>query len=241
VMPDFAGAIKGLKTLTSIDDKLDTALANGKIAADRQANDFRAKLAWVAELAGEHRALLADLQQLAVKPIDDFKLAVQSRIADHLRREEARQEAERERIRREEREKIEREQAEAERERLADERARAEAEAAAERERAAAELAPDEPTPDPVHSVTAELRALEEPMHFDTAPAAGPRRTVKLGDINARIAPLSISADGLASLGFQPVGTERAAKLYAEDDLLAIYRGLYAVIQNAAGELKKAA
>lgn len=227
VMPDFAGAIKGLKTLTSIDDKLDTALANGKIAADRQANDFRAKLAWVAEHAGDHRALLADLQQLAVKPIDDFKLAVQSRISDHLRREEARQEAERERIRREEREKIEREQAEAE--------------AAAERERVAAERAMEEPTPDPAHSVTAELQALEEPMHFDTVPAVVPRRTVKLGDINARIAPLSISADGLASLGFQPVGTERAAKLYAEDDLIAIYRGLYAVIQNAANEQKKAA
>lgn len=39
-------------------------------------------------------------------------------------------------------------------------------------------------------------------------------RRVKLGDINAAIAPLSITADGLASLGFQPVGNAGAAKLY---------------------------
>jgi putative phage-type endonuclease len=49
-----------------------------------------------------------------------------------------------------------------------------------------------------------------------TDPVTGKR--IKLGDINAAIAPLSVTADGLASLGFQPVGHERAAKLYAEAD-----------------------
>lgn len=254
-MPDFAGAIKGLKTLASIDDKLDTALANGKIAADRQANDFRAKLAWINEVDESHefRALLPDLQQLASKPLDDFKLAIQARIADHRRKLEERAEREREQIRQQELARIEREQAAAERQRLADERARVEAEEAAGRERLAAEQAQDEPVdapvpvwsepaapPAPVNSVDADLKAMDS-LPFDTAPAAGPRRTVKLGDINARIAPLSITADGLAQLGFQPVGTERAAKLYAESDLLAIYRGLYGVIQGAANELKKAA
>lgn len=250
-MPDFAGAIKGLKTLTSIDDKLDTALANGKIAADRQANDFRAKLAWIDEVdeAYEYRALLPDLQQLAAKPIDDFKLAVNARVAEHRAKMEARAARDREQIRQQELDRIERERAEAERQRLADERAREEAEAAAERERIAAERAQAEPVAPapapalahaPVQSVDAELKAMDS-LPFDTAPAAGPRRTVKLGDINARIAPLSITADGLAQLGFQPVGTERAAKLYAESDLLAIYRGLWRVIENAAGELKKAA
>ena len=247
-MPDFAGAIKGLKTLTSIDDKLDTALANGKIAADRQANDFRAKLAWIDEVdeAYEYRALLPDLQQLAAKPIDDFKLAVNARVADHRAKLEARAAREREQIRQQELDRIERERSKAEHQLLADERARAEAEAAAERERIAAEQAQAEPVtaaaaaPSAASSVDADLRAMDS-LPFDVAPAPGPRRTVKLGDINARIAPLSITADGLAQLGFQPVGTERAAKLYAESDLLAIYRGLYAVIQNAAGELKKAA
>lgn len=247
-MPDFAGAIKGLKTLTSIDDKLDTALANGKIAADRQANDFRAKLAWIDEVdeAYEYRALLPDLHQLAAKPIDDFKLAVNARVADHRAKLEARAAREREQIRQQELDRIERERTKAEHQLLADERARAEAEAAAERERIAAEQAQAEPVtaaaaaPSAASSVDADLRAMDS-LPFDTAPATGPRRTVKLGDINQRIAPLSITADGLAQLGFQPVGTERAAKLYAESDLLAIYRGLYSVIQNAVGELKKAA
>jgi len=45
--PDFAAVIKGLKTLASVQDKLDTALANGKIAADQKAADLRTKLAWV--------------------------------------------------------------------------------------------------------------------------------------------------------------------------------------------------
>lgn len=245
-MPDFAGAIKGLKTLTSIDDKLDTALANGKIAADRQANDFRAKLAWIDEVdeAYEYRALLPDLQQLATKPIDDFKLAVNARVAEHRRKLEERAAREREQIRQQELDRIERERVEAERQRLADERAQQEAEAASERERAAAERAHAEPVaapgPAPVQSIEADLKAMDD-LPFDTAPASVSRRTVKLGDINARIAPLSITADGLAQLGFHPVGNERAAKLYAEDDLLPIFRGLYSVIQNAAGELKKAA
>ena len=43
--------------------------------------------------------------------------------------------------------------------------------------------------------------------------------TIKLGDINARLAPIQISADGLASLGFEPVSTERNAKHYRESDL----------------------
>ncbi|MGE7137904.1 YqaJ viral recombinase family protein [Luteibacter sp. NPDC031894] len=245
VMPDFAGTIKGLKTLSSIDDKLDTALANGKIAADRQANDFRAKLAWVQEHAAEHHALLADLQQLAAKPLDDFKLAITARIEAHNRAEEARREADRERIRQEEVDKLRRQHEEAA---AQAERERAEAEAAAERERAAAgaepqppvEAAPS-PAPAPAPSIEADLRAMEDPLPFEAAPTSTPRRTVKLGDINARIAPLSISADGLASIGFQPVATERGAKLYAESDFVAMCRGLYSVIQKAATELRQAA
>lgn len=236
VTPDFAGAIRGLKTLTSIDDKIATALANGKIVVDRQAKDVRAKLAWVAENAAEYRTLLADLQQLIAKPFEDFRLTVTSRIDAHKKAEEAKLEAARERIRKEELAKIE--------------HARAEAEATAERERVAAnpavqvQEAVQAPVPAEAPHATASPTESESssdafatPDHRHHAPA----KTVKLGDINARIAPLSINADGLASLGFQPVGTDRAAKLYAESDLLAIYRGLWRVIESAANELKQAA
>lgn len=52
-------------------------------------------------------------------------------------------------------------------------------------------------------------------------------------EINARIAPLSITADGLASLGFQPVGKEGAARLYAEADMGRICAALIQVIERA--------
>ena len=42
--------------------------------------------------------------------------------------------------------------------------------------------------------------------------------TLKLGEINARIAPLSIDAAGLARLGFSPAATDKSAKLYREAD-----------------------
>lgn len=42
--------------------------------------------------------------------------------------------------------------------------------------------------------------------------------TLRLGHINERIAPLAISADGLLSLGFAPAATDKAAKLYHEQD-----------------------
>jgi len=50
-------------------------------------------------------------------------------------------------------------------------------------------------------------------------------------EINARIAPLSISADGLSQLGFDPVGHERAAKLYAASDLQKILDAMVEVIE----------
>ena len=52
-------------------------------------------------------------------------------------------------------------------------------------------------------------------------------------EINAAIAPLSITADGLAALGFRPGGTERAAKLYAGEDFPRICAALVQVIQQA--------
>ena len=102
VAPDFANAIKGLKTLDSMQDKLDTALANGKIMADSIAADIRTKISWLDANAAEHYALLADLQQLIAKPLDDFKLAVMARVEAHKKAEAERIEAERARIRAEE-------------------------------------------------------------------------------------------------------------------------------------------
>ena len=83
-------------------DKLDTALANGKIMADSIAADIRTKISWLDANAAEHRALLADLQQLIAKPLDDFKLTINTRIEAHQKAEAERLDAERTRIRAEE-------------------------------------------------------------------------------------------------------------------------------------------
>lgn len=104
--PDFGGAIKGLKTLESIDNALDTTLATAKIDADSYAKGVREKLAWCRENAAGHSHLFPDLQQLIVKPMEDFTLTISSRIEQHKKSEADRLEAERERIHQEEAAKL---------------------------------------------------------------------------------------------------------------------------------------
>lgn len=210
-IPDFAAAIKGLKTLTSIQDKIDTALANGKIAADAHAADLRTKLAWVDAHAAEHRALLADLQQLSAKPLDDFKLAITARIDAHKRTEAARLETVRDEIR-------------------AEEQARAQRQVQAP----APTTAPLAAQPTPLHGAHGTVAYLSSGR-----PSAGPASaeddepaTLRLGQINERLAPISLSAQGLADLGIEPAATDRAAKLYRESDFRRICAALMRLIEQ---------
>lgn len=204
--PDFAGAIKGKKSLSSMKDAVDTVLAQAKIAANESAQHIRAALALMSEETAEHKHLFPDYLNFIGKPLEDIRALVRGRIAEHKAAEEERLERERERIRREEAEKLAAEQ-------------RARDAAAAKAEETPAPVSEPEPVkPAPVAAAPA-------------APVSTAR--VKLGDINARIAPLSITADGLASLGFQPVGKEGAAKLYAEADMPRICAALAEVIERA--------
>lgn len=91
---DWAGAIKGLKSLASMQDKLDAALAAAKIAADATARGIRANVATFHQQAAGLEFLFADLGQIVHKAADDFAAVVQTRIAQH-REAEARREAER--------------------------------------------------------------------------------------------------------------------------------------------------
>lgn len=170
-VPDFVGAIKGLKTIASLYDKLDTALANGKIAADAAAKDLRAKLDWF-KAHEEHAFLFRDLQALIQKPAEDFELAVTARIAEHKRVE--------------------------------DEKAKAK----------------------PVEAPAAEAASQTQPVPW-VAPASGGRvarttptsaPTLRLGQINERLAPIALTAEGLATLGFKHAATDKNAKLYHESD-----------------------
>ena len=72
----------------------------------------------------------------------------------------------------------------------------------------------------------------EEPIQLACAQQQAPAQPaddgarIRLGQINERLAPVSISADGLAVLGFQPVATDKSAKLYRACDLPAICAAL---------------
>ncbi len=81
--PDFAGAAKNKRTIKSLNDSVDTELANGKIAADAVAKDYRAKLQWCKENAEGYGFLFSDLAQLVGKPMEDFQMVVNKRIDDH--------------------------------------------------------------------------------------------------------------------------------------------------------------
>ncbi len=88
------------------------------------------------------------------------------------------------------------------------------------REEAAKAIQSTPPTPLPESGApVAAIQPSPQPVADDGA-------RIKLGDINAAIAPLSITADGLAQLGFQHIGTEKAAKLYRASDWPAIREAL---------------
>lgn len=108
---DFAGAIKGKRTVTSLREAVAVTLANAKIAASATADKIDANLKTLRELAADHAFLFADTAQLVMKDNADLVLLINARIAEHKAAEDKRLEAERERIRQEEAARLEREAA----------------------------------------------------------------------------------------------------------------------------------
>ena len=68
-------------------------------------------------------------------------------------------------------------------------------------------------------------------------PAAQPETppTLRLGEINQRIAPLSITAEGMAQLGFEPAGKDRRAVLYHACQWPAMCAAIVLHVQAASG------
>ncbi|NVZ73781.1 YqaJ viral recombinase family protein [Pseudomonas gingeri] len=96
VPADFAGAIKGKKTVSSLKEAADAELARAKIEASRIADGIRVNLACLNELAANHNFLFADAQDLVMKPNDGLIAMIKIRISDHEQQqaELARQEEE---------------------------------------------------------------------------------------------------------------------------------------------------
>jgi putative phage-type endonuclease len=221
---DFGGCIKGLRTVDSIRNAVDTELARAKIAASEVANRIYANL----KAIKESDLLVTDAYALVLKQPDDLAAIIAQRLAA----EKAREEAQRERIRAEEVARLERE-AEAARKREQEEAAKVEAQriasdqteamnAARIRESLSAPLSPQE----------AATRILCARLP-DLVPADDSAR-LSLGQINDRIAPVSISVAGLSSLGFEPVAQVKASRLYRECDYPAICRAISAHILASA-------
>lgn len=95
---DIAAAIKGLKSLASISDKISVAVSQFKIAANQEATRRRYGIALIEE-HDEHRHLLPDAVRLvAEKSVDDLRNLIAARIADYQAKEAARAAAEAARV-----------------------------------------------------------------------------------------------------------------------------------------------
>lgn len=158
IAADFAGAIKGKKSLASMEDAVATELARAKIAANEAADRIDLNLRHLRDHAGEHKHLFPDTGAIVLKAPEDLQALVTARIAEHRAAEEALRQA----------------------------------------------LPAAGPAVIPL------------PTRAPAAPTAQP--TLRLGEIQKRLAPLSIDAAGLATLGFPVVKQEGAAKLWRESD-----------------------
>lgn len=106
VRADFAGAIKGKKTISSLRDSADSELARAKIAASQIGDSIRTNLASLDELAADYLFLFNDVQQLVMKAHDDLVALIKVRISEHQKAEEQKAEVQHEQIRQEELKRI---------------------------------------------------------------------------------------------------------------------------------------
>ncbi len=201
VQADFAGSIKGKKSLTSMQDALDNTLTAAKIACEAGARAIRANVATFQETAAGLEFLFADLGQLVHKDADDFAVLVQARVATHKAAE-----AERKRQRKE----AEDARVAAEAQRLAAQQiedARVAALAEQRRQAAAAES---------VRVVTA---LAQEPRGDEPA-------TLKLGTVCERLGFTVTAAFVADALGIKPARIDGSARLYRPSDFARICAAL---------------
>lgn len=214
---DFGSAIKGLKTMTSIQNAVDTELARVKIEANEIARKIRANLDVINEHP-EHRAMFADVRALVLKDCDFVALTVKQRIADHVAEIAKREEETRARIQAEEEAK-----------------AKAEADRIIEAERAKIRAL------EPVATVAANVVAAGPVAVMQTAadPHSNATPTLSLGSISKRLG-FVVSREFLASIGFE--GTkDRAAYLYHEDDFRMICSAIADHVMSVANETNQKA
>lgn len=238
VQADFAGAIKGKRTIDSLRDAVSTTLANAKIEASSIADKIQFNLGTLNE-AVEFAFLFSDVMQIVQKAPEDLKALVQNRVSVHKAAEAAKEEAQRARIRAEEQAKAEREHAaKVESERIQREQAeRAQAARIREEQAAFEQLERDEIARLAKLNTTMVVEAtpvstvVPMPVRQDASVAQSATPTLRLGQIGERLG-FGLTAEFLKNLGFEPAATEKTSKLFHESDFPLICMRLVSHIQQ---------
>jgi putative phage-type endonuclease len=227
ISANFVEAMKGKRSIASLQDAADTELARAKIDSSAKADMIQRNLLVLHELAAGHGFLFSDAAQIVLKANDDFRSLVENRIAAHTADEAQKEAAQREQIRAEELAKIERETVAIAAELVA-KAARLEAEQA--EALVVAELVP---APSTVVTFGNLLTTREQFNKTYGVPSkATSLPTLKLGQISERMG-FTLTADFLKLLGFEPAASDRASKLYHEADFAHICAALVDHIQTA--------
>lgn len=165
---DFAAAMKGKRTISSLREAVNKALLDGKLEANKVADGIAINLR-VLDASAEHRFLFNDEATLVQMDAAGFSAVVENRILKHKQEQQRKEEEARERIRREEEAKAQREAAalaEKERERIR-----------AEEQAKAIEEAKKHPSPAPqqtAQSASVPAKALTQPRAAPSAPPPRP-------------------------------------------------------------------
>ncbi|NYT68763.1 YqaJ viral recombinase family protein [Pusillimonas noertemannii] len=190
---DIATAMKGKRTIATLQDAADSTVAAAKIEASMIADKIDENLETLRTEADEYSFLFTDAQQLVMKENADLVLVINARISHHKKMEEERIERDRAKIREEEAEKA----------RLA---------------AAPAPVAQPAAAPAPAQSQAAPVRQAYRPA---PAPAAQHEYhdapDLRIGNICGRLG-FTMTAGFLEGIGFEPAGRERGAVLYHESD-----------------------
>ena len=211
VHANFAEAIKGKRTIDSLNEAADAELARAKIEASRIGDLIRLNVASLNELAVNHKFLFHDAQDLVQKDNDALVALVKVRINEHEQAEQKK-----------------RDDAEQARQQAAQKAAQ---QTLPRDDEKPLQQVQEQPAPQQVDQ--AEPAPTVTPI-TSAAPAAqqvDDGQRIKLGDIVIRLG-FTITADFLASLGFEAVAQERSAKLYRASDFEAICTALIHHIQG---------
>lgn len=90
IAADFYGAVKGLKTISSMENKCGDELARAKIALTEKRDHIRESLKIIDTAGADYQFLFSDKQQLVDKPHDHLQLLVDKRVDDHKAAEQKR-------------------------------------------------------------------------------------------------------------------------------------------------------